>query len=301
MRYGPVFLSCNVLNSSRHPRSPVHTLERSRAGFWGADDWLLSPRSKTRNMKRWIVSMADTDARRSRSPPGIDLSLRSSRYVEQGFGNGEGLCTERDLQQVLVAHALRIANHYPPSIAPQYQAAALSLRQPYWDWAADHDLPLAAILPNLTVNSPGGPTTVGNPLSSYRFHKPPSGNGFGGALAKYAETVRCPVGGETDDPTLSDADLNLPSLALTSQTVSRPAVDLAILFPKRWRRKQQPALHSFYLLPACMLHLCDNSTRWVWTETLLMTPSHSRRSQVGGVQVEERILTPASTPSSASH
>ncbi len=63
-----------------------------------------------------------------------------------------------------------------------------------------------------------------NPLSSYQFQKTPSGAGFGGALANYSETVRCPVEGGTDDSELSDADLNLPSLALTSQTVGYPVL-----------------------------------------------------------------------------
>ncbi|KAJ9151009.1 Di-copper centre-containing protein [Coniochaeta hoffmannii] len=121
-------------------------------------------------------------------------------------------------EQVLVTHALRIATKYPSRMRPQYQAAALSLRQPYWDWAVDHNLPLAAILPTLTVNTPDGPSTIRNPLSSYRFSNTPSGAGFGGALAKYKETVRCPVEGGTNDSELSDAELSLPNLPFTSQT-----------------------------------------------------------------------------------
>jgi tyrosinase len=124
-----------------------------------------------------------------------------------------------DIQQVLVSHALRISKKYPAKMQPVYEAAALSLRQPYWDWATDHNLPLAATSPNFTVNTPDGPNTVVNPLSRYWFNNTPSGAGFGGALQAYHQTVRCPVYGGTSDSDMSDAELGLPYLSLTSQTV----------------------------------------------------------------------------------
>jgi tyrosinase len=117
-------------------------------------------------------------------------------------------------------YAQRIANQYPPKLAPLYQAAAKTLRQPYWDWAAYHSLPRAAILRNLTINGPNGPSTIRNPLSSYQFQIIPLGSGFSGPLATYPETVRCPVEGGSDmDSALSDTNLNLPALGLTSMTV----------------------------------------------------------------------------------
>lgn len=75
--------------------------------------------------------------------------------------------------------------------------------------------------------------TIRNPLYSYRFQKTSSVAGLGGGpLARYSETVRCPLGGDTDDATLSDAQLNDPRLALTSQTVRLlvPMIHIALLY-----------------------------------------------------------------------
>ncbi|KAK3350005.1 hypothetical protein B0T25DRAFT_611078 [Lasiosphaeria hispida] len=94
-------------------------------------------------------------------------------------------------EQTLVSHALRIASQYPSSSSPAYQAAAQTLRQPYWDWASQPRLPTAAILANITVNGPSGVVTLRNPLYSYRFQQQSAESGFGGPLAELQETVRC--------------------------------------------------------------------------------------------------------------
>ncbi|KAK0707522.1 hypothetical protein B0H67DRAFT_670703 [Lasiosphaeris hirsuta] len=95
-------------------------------------------------------------------------------------------------EQTLVSHALRIASQYPSSSSPAYQAAAQTLRQPYWDWASQPRLPTAAMVANVTVNGPGGMVTLRNPLYSYRFQRQSAESGFGGPLAELQETVRCP-------------------------------------------------------------------------------------------------------------
>ncbi|KAK1759632.1 Di-copper centre-containing protein [Echria macrotheca] len=94
-------------------------------------------------------------------------------------------------EQALVSHAVRIASGYPSATAPAYKAAAQTLRQPYWDWAAEAKLPTAATLLNITVNGPGGPVTLRNPLYSYRFQRLGVLAAFGGTLSQSPETVRC--------------------------------------------------------------------------------------------------------------
>lgn len=106
-------------------------------------------------------------------------------------------------------------------------AAAQILRQPYWDWAANHGLPRATVLQNLTITGPDGQINVRNPLYSYRFQKHENATGFAGQLSNYSETVRCPLPGGTDnDPEIANSNLDLPYLALASQTVRFSLLEL---------------------------------------------------------------------------
>ncbi|KAK3381535.1 hypothetical protein B0H63DRAFT_207757 [Podospora didyma] len=99
-------------------------------------------------------------------------------------------------EQTLVSHAARIAQKYPVKVAPTYKAAAQTLRQPYWDWASDPELPPAATGVNVTVNGPNGVVTLRNPLYSYRFQRVDVEATFGGSLAAFPETWRCRASGE---------------------------------------------------------------------------------------------------------
>jgi tyrosinase len=49
---------------------------------------------------------------------------------------------------------------------------------PYWDAFASPNLPVAASLPSITVNTPSGNMTIANPLYSYVFHADEGGNPF---------------------------------------------------------------------------------------------------------------------------
>lgn len=62
----------------------------------------------------------------------------------------------------------------------RYYVAALSLRIPYWDWAAPPPsgqsiLPDSITAPTVVVNTPNGTQTIANPLYNYNFH-PLNGN-----------------------------------------------------------------------------------------------------------------------------
>lgn len=124
-------------------------------------------------------------------------------------------------QQVLVSHAQTIAARYRGRNGPRYLKAAQTLRQPYWDWAADPNLPVAVTRPQLNITTPYGLLTVRNPLYSYRWQRKENGTGFENtSLSSYAETVRCPLlNGADDDFDIANSNLEAPSLGLASQTV----------------------------------------------------------------------------------
>lgn len=77
------------------------------------------------------------------------------------------------LEQTLYEEAVSIAKRFTGPDASKYQAAAEEVRLPYWDWASDDTdsrLPKAVAEPSIAVVKPGsaGPTTIPNPLYSYR-------------------------------------------------------------------------------------------------------------------------------------
>ncbi|KAJ4293812.1 hypothetical protein N0V88_005325 [Collariella sp. IMI 366227] len=89
------------------------------------------------------------------------------------------------------ALTVTIATRYTSDLQPEYVAAAQTLRQPYWDWAAEPTLPPAVNYAHVTVRGPRGLVEMANPLYTYRFQRPAVELGFGGALAEYTETIRC--------------------------------------------------------------------------------------------------------------
>lgn len=100
-------------------------------------------------------------------------------------------------EQVLVERAKAIANTYPTQYRAQYQAAAASLRSPYWDWSADTYVPPSTVPATMSVNIPNGnalkKVNVNNPLASFRFPTAAI-NGKYGAFdsQRRPATVRCP-------------------------------------------------------------------------------------------------------------
>ncbi|KAK3692626.1 hypothetical protein B0T22DRAFT_486510 [Podospora appendiculata] len=121
-------------------------------------------------------------------------------------------------EQTLVSHAVAIASRYPADMAPTYLAAAQTLRQPYWDWAAEPLLPPAVTTANVTVSSPAGTASIRNPLYSYRFQPGSIQSSFPGDLAQHAETVRClDATGTGNNATASDASMASVAGDLISQ------------------------------------------------------------------------------------
>lgn len=96
-------------------------------------------------------------------------------------------------EQILVGHARTIAQTYTGADRERYVAAANTLRIPYWDWARDPSLPQSVAAAQITINTPTGRRTIRNPLYSYVFQNWPfTYDNFGGTIAQYRQTMRCP-------------------------------------------------------------------------------------------------------------
>ncbi|KAL2755917.1 hypothetical protein ACRALDRAFT_2027571 [Sodiomyces alcalophilus JCM 7366] len=97
-------------------------------------------------------------------------------------------------EQVLVAQAQRIADGYPQSVRREYQEAADRLRVPYWDWAADPNVPPATIPSTVTIRRPVNGTLaaipVRNPLAGYTYPESAQ-NGEFGRFSGFGSTKRC--------------------------------------------------------------------------------------------------------------
>lgn len=79
-------------------------------------------------------------------------------------------------EQQVHTWGVKIAQQFNGSNSEAYHQASLTLRMPYWDWAANPSnngpiLPNVLSSPNAFVTYPNGSTaTVPNPLYSYHFH-----------------------------------------------------------------------------------------------------------------------------------
>ncbi|KAG9026425.1 hypothetical protein FRB95_008864 [Tulasnella sp. JGI-2019a] len=74
-------------------------------------------------------------------------------------------------KQVPQKHAVQIASSYTVD-KTAWQASAVNLRAPYWDWVAN-SVPPAEVIPKVqvTIIGPNGQSTnVNNPLLSYKFN-----------------------------------------------------------------------------------------------------------------------------------
>jgi len=113
---------------------------------------------------------------------------------------------------------MTIASRYP-TYKEQWQQAAATLRQPYWNRGSKPLLPDQIISQGtLTIETPEGWRTVQNPFLFYRFHPicedfPPDAN-------KYPTTLRYPT---THD---SDAKSNVKSLKKYNIPVNCVAISL---------------------------------------------------------------------------
>ncbi|KAG8810691.1 hypothetical protein FRC17_002833, partial [Serendipita sp. 399] len=139
--------------------------------------------------------------------PYIPYDGAGQRSLNQNFG---GYCTHSSIlfppwhrpylalfEQALATHVTAIANEYQGDVKAKYVAAAAKFRLPYWDWAANRDLPdFISIQKEVTVHSPTGLRTFPNPLYSYTFH--PMYNNMDGLeeatyWEKWPSTLRYPT------------------------------------------------------------------------------------------------------------
>ncbi|CAI6335178.1 unnamed protein product [Periconia digitata] len=83
------------------------------------------------------------------------------------------------IQEMLYLNARQVISEFPAgTLKDDYIAALHELRLPYWDWAAippvgEGSLPHSLQQPTLTIDVPGGPTEIANPLYSFTFHSIP--------------------------------------------------------------------------------------------------------------------------------
>nr|BBU25293.1 tyrosinase [Grifola frondosa] len=108
------------------------------------------------------------------------------------------------IEQVLYEEAVHIAASYTdPKLKTKYGDAAKRFRQPYWDWAANANIP--AILNTMkfvsVISAPSGTRTqISNPLLSYKFH-PFDSTVWGEAGEKFGrwpQTLRHPSSDKAD-------------------------------------------------------------------------------------------------------
>ncbi|KAF8249103.1 Di-copper centre-containing protein [Wilcoxina mikolae CBS 423.85] len=76
------------------------------------------------------------------------------------------------LEQLLVKHAMEIAEMFPGYDKEKYKKAAEKVRLPYWDWASDANqgrIPDVVAAQQIAVTKPSGSVLIKNPLYSYTF------------------------------------------------------------------------------------------------------------------------------------
>ena len=112
-------------------------------------------------------------------------------------------------EQTLWGYAQTIAAGYPASNKAVYQAAAITMRIPYWDWSVNATMPDLVNQPNITITTATGAKSISNPLYTYTFHPLPSSPAFprGNALSSYPNTARYPNSKKQSQPALANAQL----------------------------------------------------------------------------------------------
>ena len=131
-----------------------------------------------------------------------------------------------------------MARKYPEASRTAYQAAARTLRCPYWDWASSPSLPRAVTAPSFHVNTHDGPRNLRNPLYSYQFQVFPFTDAdFAADLAQFNETKRCtdkrPDSDGANNFGESSGNLTEDFRIMREQVVSRPlpSPNLPTAFP----------------------------------------------------------------------
>ncbi|KAK2748332.1 hypothetical protein FQN57_000990 [Myotisia sp. PD_48] len=110
-------------------------------------------------------------------------------------------------EEMIWNHAQKLAATYPQNVRKRYEDAAKEMRIPYWDWAADVQMPRSLTSPKINVNTPSGLREIDNPLFTYKVD-PNAQPGFpNDQLAGFENTVRCP--GEDGESQNDQAQRNL--------------------------------------------------------------------------------------------
>jgi len=84
----------------------------------------------------------------------------------------------KEIQQIFWNHAQEIASTYLEPRRAEYQAAAQTLRMPYWDWSINPTMPDVVNQPMINIDAPDGTQSIVNPLYNYTFHPQPSASDF---------------------------------------------------------------------------------------------------------------------------
>jgi tyrosinase len=116
-------------------------------------------------------------------------------------------------QQILQQHAQEVAAKYTVD-QNEWKQAAVDLRQPYWDWAANAVLPDEVILlKQVTITASNGQRVpVDNPLYHYKFH--PIERTFRRPYSGWPTTLRQPTSGQ---PNATDNVTRLRKYALSQK------------------------------------------------------------------------------------
>lgn len=128
-------------------------------------------------------------------------------------------------QQIIGAKVQQLAGEYTRDNASSsdYDAASRAFRIPYWDWASDARIPPSCTRQSITVNAPGGPVTIRNPLYSYRWQSyPPDPTLFPSTEKWEEETTRSPEGGDHFPVDKVNAKLAGEAESITLRVVSDP-------------------------------------------------------------------------------
>ncbi len=138
---------------------------------------ILIPRGMELREEGTTEGTARTDP--SCSLRGTGPTWRFLRYVDvpdhAHWGSVRADCNQ---QELIWTNAQYIAMRYPFSERWRYREAARTLRIPYWDWTINPAMPDLTNTPWITINAPGGPSNVSNPLFEYAFHPQPPGTDF---------------------------------------------------------------------------------------------------------------------------
>jgi tyrosinase len=101
------------------------------------------------------------------------------------------------VEQTFYEHVVAIINEFPAGTQRQrYASAALTLRFPYWDWAATPPAgqgvyPPILQVPTVNVTGPNGTQIVPNPLYSYQFHPVSASDFYFNPVRLYQFHVMC--------------------------------------------------------------------------------------------------------------